>query len=226
MTDEIRELEPLAALGAQPATGRSLEQLEGIIERGQRTFLEVGRALMEIRDGRLYREHYATFEDYCRDRWGWGRSRAEQLISASNVVDVMGVTSGNTPRTERQVRELASIPDPEERQSVWEETVIRHGPEPTARQIAAVRDEPRQPVFEDVRSEVRQQVREQEGPRVLDKFLSHGQEIYGRDFGWLLLNPSESQRQEWLTDVNRLIGWLEQLRTAIESSRPRLEAIH
>ena len=31
-----------------------LRQLEGVIERGLETFIEVGRALLEIRDSRLY----------------------------------------------------------------------------------------------------------------------------------------------------------------------------
>ena len=30
----------------------------------------VAEALITIRDKKLYREHYATFEDYVADRWG------------------------------------------------------------------------------------------------------------------------------------------------------------
>ena len=33
-------------------------QLEATIERGMQTFVEVGLALMEIRDGRLYRAEF------------------------------------------------------------------------------------------------------------------------------------------------------------------------
>lgn len=45
-------------------------QLESTIEAGLKTFVEVGSALMEIRDSRLYRQEFGTFEDYCRERWG------------------------------------------------------------------------------------------------------------------------------------------------------------
>jgi hypothetical protein len=34
--------------------------------------IDVGLALLEIRDQRLYREAgYRTFEEYCKERWGW-----------------------------------------------------------------------------------------------------------------------------------------------------------
>ena len=62
-----------------------LEQHEATIERGLQTFVEVGLALRAIRDKRLYRQNYATFEDYCRERWGWVASRARQLIAAAEV---------------------------------------------------------------------------------------------------------------------------------------------
>jgi hypothetical protein len=38
------------------------------IDGGIKTFIEVGSALLEIRDDRLYRESYGTFDDYCRVR--------------------------------------------------------------------------------------------------------------------------------------------------------------
>ena|ERR1700676_5178338 len=50
--------------------------LEGIIERGYQTFLEVGRALQEIRDNKLWKPRYASFDDYCRDRWKYGAKQA------------------------------------------------------------------------------------------------------------------------------------------------------
>jgi hypothetical protein len=42
--------------------------------------------LLEIRDGRLYRETHGTFDDYCREGWGFSRHRASQLITAAEVV--------------------------------------------------------------------------------------------------------------------------------------------
>lgn len=103
-----------------------LTELESVIERGQQTFIEVGVALAEIRDSKLYRERFATFEDYCKDRWGWNASRSRQLIGAAEAVasmqSVTVVTQSELPsvQTERQARELAKIKDPEIRAEVWQ----------------------------------------------------------------------------------------------------------
>jgi hypothetical protein len=49
---------------------QKLAELERVMERGLQTFVEVGKALADIRDGELYRgQGYATFEDYCQQRW-------------------------------------------------------------------------------------------------------------------------------------------------------------
>jgi hypothetical protein len=51
-----------------------LAELERVIERGLQSFVEVGKALADIRDGKLYRcQGDATFEDYCQQRWGFSR---------------------------------------------------------------------------------------------------------------------------------------------------------
>src|SRR6476660_8234750 len=46
-----------------------LNACEAIIQKGIQTFVEVGNALLEIRESRLYRGQYSTFEEYCRTRW-------------------------------------------------------------------------------------------------------------------------------------------------------------
>lgn len=62
------------------------DDLCGIVDRGIKTFFEVGMALAEIRDSRLYRETHETFEDFCRDRWDIGRSHSYRYIEAAYVV--------------------------------------------------------------------------------------------------------------------------------------------
>lgn len=72
-----------------------LEQCEGAIERGLNTFVEVGRALTEIRDAKLYRFGFKTFEAYCKERWEIDRSRAYQLIGQANVVAAIKEVAGD-----------------------------------------------------------------------------------------------------------------------------------
>jgi hypothetical protein len=66
-----------------------LAECEAIIERGLATFVEVGKALLRIRDDRLYRETHSTFADYCKQRWGMSKSHAYRQIEAAEVVDVL-----------------------------------------------------------------------------------------------------------------------------------------
>jgi hypothetical protein len=87
-----------------------LTEAEGVIERGLGTFVEVGAALMSIRDERLYRVEYGTFEDYCRERWGFSRSRTYQMIDAASVVQAVStIVDTPIPATESQARELTGL---------------------------------------------------------------------------------------------------------------------
>ena len=104
-----------------------LEQLESTIDRGLKTFVEVGKALLEIRDSRLYRETFGTFEDYCRDRWGMERRQAYRLIDASNAVANVSHGTQTLPTSERQARPLTSL-EPEQQREVWAEVVGTHEP--------------------------------------------------------------------------------------------------
>ncbi len=106
-------------------SGRSLAELEGIIERGLTTFVEVGSALMEIRDRKLYLGQYKTFDAYCRGRWGFQRTRAYQLMSAAEVVMSTNVDIQN----ESQARELARLKDEEEIIAVYRQLQDEYGNE-------------------------------------------------------------------------------------------------
>jgi hypothetical protein len=93
-----------------------LEQSEAVIASGLVTFADVGRELLKIRDGRLYKVGFSTFEAYCKARWDVSRVHAHRLISAAEVCETLPI--GNKPTNEAQVRVLASVPT-EERQGVW-----------------------------------------------------------------------------------------------------------
>lgn len=97
----------IAGVGPIMACDR-LTELEKTIEQGLQTFVEVGTALMEIRDKRLYRGvGFHTFEDYCRERWKWSRVHAHRHIQAAKVVALL--PTGNKPKSERQARELVGL---------------------------------------------------------------------------------------------------------------------
>lgn len=99
-----------------------LAELESAIARGLTTFVEVGAALAEIRDARLYRETHGTFEDYCRERWQMSRPRAYQLIDAAGVVAGLSTNVDTVPTSESQVRPLTKL-EPEKQREAWSQAV-------------------------------------------------------------------------------------------------------
>ena len=64
----------------------NLSELESIVERGLASFIEVGNALIEIRDAKMYGSEYVTFEGYCNERFGISKTRAYQLIESTKTV--------------------------------------------------------------------------------------------------------------------------------------------
>lgn len=118
------------------AEGAALAEHEAVIERGIKTFYEVGIALADIRDRRLYRADYGTFEEYAQKRWQMTGSRAYQMIDAAHVVSTIVEADLPAPANEGQTRELGRVPE-SERAAVWAETVERTAGKPTA---AAVRE--------------------------------------------------------------------------------------
>ena len=84
---------------------------------------EVGNALKDIRDRRLYRESHARFEDYSQAKWDIGRNYANKKIAAAVIIKNVGTTVPIKPTSERQARPLIAIDDPEEQAEAWERAV-------------------------------------------------------------------------------------------------------
>lgn len=128
-----RNLEVLGELDTELSTREEqrLAELEQIIKDNFLGFVAVGQALAEIRDTRLYRVDYPSFDDYCRKLWDMARRTADQLVSASKVVENLsaialktedGTTIEILPANEAQARELARL-QPEEQVKVWTDLV-------------------------------------------------------------------------------------------------------
>lgn len=121
-----------------------LAELETVIERGMQTFVDVGRALLEIRDSRLYRRDYGTFEDYTRERWGMERRHAYRLIDAADAVGNVSNWTQIQPTTESQARPLTSL-EPDQQREAWARAVeTAPGGRITAAHVQQVVDEIRE----------------------------------------------------------------------------------
>lgn len=103
-------------------TEKRFNQLEKIIEKGMTHFVEVGTALLLIREEKLYKLLFSTFEEYCKERWGFNSSRARQLISAAQINENVKSVTTVTPTSERQTRPLTRL-EPEQQSEAWEKAV-------------------------------------------------------------------------------------------------------
>lgn len=122
----------------------NLEQCETVIHKGLKTFVEVGSALRTIREKQLYKEHFSTFEEYCKEKWKFTAGYARNLIGAATVVN--NLESGSfavgleeklkfLPETEFQARPLAKL-GPDQQLKAWQKAVedAKDG-KPTGKQV-------------------------------------------------------------------------------------------
>ncbi len=109
----------------------------------ERAFYLAGRSLAEIRNRRLFRNTHQTFEQYCRERFGFTRSAAFYKIAAAQVVDNL-LTNGEMstnglqneemttidvqilPTSERQVRPLTKL-EPSQQREAWLKAIEQAG---------------------------------------------------------------------------------------------------
>jgi len=93
-----------------------LVHCESVIAVGLDNWMQVSIALLEIRDSRLYRKDFGSFELYCREKWKMSKRHANRLIASAKVIENVGPI-GPTPE-ESQVRPLTSL-SPDHQASVW-----------------------------------------------------------------------------------------------------------
>jgi hypothetical protein len=86
----------------QGAMSRWSDAVKGMIH-----FVEVGTALLMIREEKLYKDLFRTFEEYCKERWGFSGRQAERLmVSATTVKNLETRPIGRIPTSEYQTRPL------------------------------------------------------------------------------------------------------------------------
>lgn len=176
-----------------------LRKCENIIRIGLSTFVEVGLALKEIQDQRLYRRTDKTFEDYLQRSMGLSRPYAYNLIESAKLMRELRtsaeVDKASLPKNEAQARELIRI-EPARRVEVWKKVVDLAGDKPfTAKLIREVARSERSP--------------EGEKPAAMEPGLALGKVKRLRE---LFANTRVAE------DALQLIEKLEQLARSIETA--------
>jgi len=89
-----------------------LDELTGVVDRHLKSFMEVGRALSEIRDARLYRNTHESFEEFCKEKWDIGRNYANKQIAAYEVTTNLSSNGYNCTHQLTSPDQMAMEPQP------------------------------------------------------------------------------------------------------------------
>jgi hypothetical protein len=129
------------------ADKKALAKHEETIRGGLASFIDVGRALAEIRDSTLYRDDFESFEDYCNTRWDLKRQTAYDKIHAAEIVAEIEHVRSSVHLPQAESHALALVKAKDKAPKVWAE-VLKKSPKladgspcTTAKKIAAIRDE-------------------------------------------------------------------------------------
>jgi hypothetical protein len=83
---------------------------EEIIEKGISTFVEVGMALLKVKESGWYLEEYKTWEEYCDKRWhrsdSWARKHISAVEFLDNKLPAESTTGRNLPVVDNETLKL------------------------------------------------------------------------------------------------------------------------
>jgi hypothetical protein len=102
---------------------RALKTHTATVHAGLGSFIEVGNALLAIRDGKLYVEDSETFEQFCKVEFGISVRQAYRFIESANVMAVVCPIGPTIPQNEATTRVLAELPTPQQQATVWAKAV-------------------------------------------------------------------------------------------------------
>lgn len=122
----------VAVEATKPLTDDEEKELLRLERKVERSFVEAGLALAEIRDKKLWRGQHTSFASYCRARFCFTRDSADLKIVAALVYEnirVLAPTNGRCsdevislplPTSERQLRPIAKAKlSPSEQIEAW-----------------------------------------------------------------------------------------------------------
>lgn len=118
----------------------TLVECEQVIQRclqaiGE-SWIELGQISAIVKDRQLYKRTHSSWDAYCRERWGWNRHHAHQVINGAEVFTMVNALGAPPPANERQARALAPLKDDPEAMAEVMEQVTEADEPVTAKAIA------------------------------------------------------------------------------------------
>ena len=97
------------------------EQEKFILQKTKEWYLE-GKALLEIKDKKLYLDKYSSFAGYCKNKWGFSKRYANMQISGYLFVSRLKTIVPTLPANERQARPFTGL-NLDLQQTAWTEAL-------------------------------------------------------------------------------------------------------
>jgi hypothetical protein len=133
-------VQPPQPPGLSPQQQDRLTELEQTIEGGLQSFITVGAALLAVRDEQLFLPHYASFTEYCRERWGFGLRHSRRLIGAFKICENLSSAESEgdypLPNSEMVVRCLAAF-EPPLQVAIWK-LASKVNPQPNSKIVGRI----------------------------------------------------------------------------------------
>lgn len=197
----------------------SLKRHEETLEKGFKSFWEVGRALVEIRDRKLYKEKHLTFAFYLRDRWNLGKSHAYRYISAAKMLATLspiGETPKLLPESESQIRSLSKL-KPSDARVAWNNCIATAGEKPVTATIVEA-EVARLKAQRPAKTASEKSAKADSSETSFDQH--HDEAFMNMDAAFKELlkvkRLDDCQRKEWTTLLNDVVTELERLGVTIE----------
>jgi hypothetical protein len=200
--EEEVEISPLSA-----DENKRRAVLEAVIEKNFKAFVEVGLALKEIRELKLYRSTHKTWGKYCIDLWDMNRAHADRLISAHDVVENLAPIGAILPKNEAQARPLTLIEDPEKQKEIWQ-SIVSNAPE--GRITASLVER----AVRDVRGEEKTERRKETQRRMAkEEQMDYEVKRYFRDFFQVI---DEAKHDKWKkTSKEAILKYLDEMKRVV-----------
>lgn len=198
---------------------------EAIVDRGLVTFVEVGAALMRIRDRGSYVLTHPTFSAYIEARWAMSKAYAYDVMNSAEVTQTIEAHASDlplppNPSVAHELRPLLDRPD--DLVALWRELVTRHQGPPIGRLVreavhqlrrAPAPAPPPVPEPEDPEPQTDAQIRFTSALADLDQALRTVEELEAEAFE----EANQALLAQWLTTVDPLWFQLRGLRSSIRS---------
>ncbi|HAC64033.1 MAG TPA: hypothetical protein DCF68_10960 [Cyanothece sp. UBA12306] len=113
---------------SSPLSDEEKKDLERLEAQVKSAVLEAAKALWEINSRRLYRERYATFEDYCEDTFKFSSRYIYYQVRFGQFLNTLEQSERAVqilPQSEYQARPLSKLKEESEQIEAWLEAVER-----------------------------------------------------------------------------------------------------